>query len=150
MAVCLAANYPDRVGDLVLTGAPLVRLGPGKRPSAGFRLARWLHSVGALSDGRMEWLKKSRGSSDYRNAEGVMRDVLVKVVNESYEGQLSRVRNRVHLLWGGDDHEVPVAVAETALALLADSRMEVLPGVGHLVPVEAPAALRAAIDRAMA
>jgi pimeloyl-ACP methyl ester carboxylesterase len=77
-----------------------------------------------------------------------MRDILVKVVNESYESQLARVEAPVHLVWGADDAEVPVSVAEAALALLADGSLHVLPGVGHFVPTQAPMALREAVERA--
>ena len=148
VAVCLAAKHPELVGPLILTGVPLIKLQTGRRPPLSYRLVRWLNSVGLVSDERMERERKSRGSADYRAASGVMRDILVKVVNESYEGQLSRLQGPVHLLWGADDREVPVSVAEAAGALLSDSTLEVLAGVGHLVPVQAPGALRLAIDRA--
>ena len=148
VAVCLAAKNPDRVGNLVLTGVPLIRLETGRRPPAVYRFVRWLNSIGLLSDERMESEKKRRGSADYRAADGVMRDILVRVVNESYEGQLARIDKRVHLLWGADDAEVPVSVAEAASALLSDSKLDVLPGVGHFVPVNAPNDLRRAIEEA--
>ena len=74
-----------------------------------------------------------------------MRDILVKVVNEGYEPQLRELRNRVLLLWGENDTEVPVAVAEAALRIIRQAggtaELEVLPGVGHLVPTQAPEAI---------
>jgi pimeloyl-ACP methyl ester carboxylesterase len=149
VAVCLAAKHPDRVGPLVVTGAPLIRLQTGRRPPTAYRLVRRLNEMGLISNERLERAKRSRGSADYRAATGIMRDILVKVVNESYEGQLSRIDHPVHLLWGEEDREVPVSVAESASALLADATLEVLPGVGHLLPIEAPDALRAAIERAL-
>jgi pimeloyl-ACP methyl ester carboxylesterase len=150
VAVCIAAKHPDKVGELVLTGVPLIRLETGRRPPAAYRLARWLNSVGLIPDEQLERQKKRRGSADYRAADGVMRDILVRVVNESYEGQLGRIEKRVHLLWGADDSEVPVSVAEAASALLLDSKLEVLPGVGHFVPLEAPEDLQRAIHEALA
>jgi pimeloyl-ACP methyl ester carboxylesterase len=79
-----------------------------------------------------------------------MRDILVKVVNESYEGQLNRNPNLVTLIWGAEDTEVPVWVAVAAAAILANATLVVLPGVGHMVPLQAPEALTRAIDEAMA
>jgi len=74
-----------------------------------------------------------------------MRDILVKVVNEGYEPQLRELRNRVLLVWGENDGDVPVAVAETALRIIRQAggtaELEVLPGVGHLVPTQAPEAI---------
>lgn len=147
--MCLAAKHPDRVGPLVLTGVPLIRLETGRGPSAGYRLARLLNRTGLLSDERFEREKRRRGSADYQAASGVMRDILVKVVNESYEGQLNRVSGSVQLLWGENDTEVPLSVAEAAQALLDDASLEVLPGVGHFAHLEAPDALRNAIEKAM-
>lgn len=150
VAVCLAAKHPERVGPLVLTGAPLIRLETGRRPSPTFRLARWLNRAGVVSDERLEREKRRRGSDDYRAVSGVMRDILVKVVNETYEGQLMRISVPVQMLWGERDEEVPLSVAEAAQALIPDSSLEVLDGVGHFVPLEAPEALRAAIEKALA
>ena len=150
VAVCLAAKQPDRVSSLVLTGVPLIRLETGRGPSAGYRLVRWLNQIGLISEERMERERRNRGSADYRAATGVMRDILVKVVNETYEGQLGRLSNPVQLIWGEDDEEVPVSVAEASQALISDASLEVLPGVGHFVPLEAPDMLRTAIEEALA
>ena len=149
VAVCLAARHPDRVGPLVLTGVPLIRLRSARGPSFTYRTLRRLNQLGVISDERLEREKRRRGSADYRAASGVMRDILVKVVNESYEDQLAEVSSPVHMVWGAEDREVPVIVAERAGALLGGATLEVLPGVGHFVPLEAPQDLRAAIDRAM-
>jgi pimeloyl-ACP methyl ester carboxylesterase len=149
VAVCLAAKHPDRVGPLVLTGVPLIRLETGQRPPTGYRVVRWLNSVGLVSDERLERERKRRGSADYRAADGVMRDILVKLVNESYEGQLSRIEAPVRLVWGENDRDVPVSVAETASALLSDAELEVLKGVGHFVPIEAPEELRRVVWEAL-
>jgi pimeloyl-ACP methyl ester carboxylesterase len=149
VAVCLAAKHPDKVGSLVLTGAPLIRLSIARRPALAYRIGRWLHRVGVIGDERMERMRRNRGSADYRASTGVMRDILVKVVNESYEGQLRRISAPVHLLWGAEDAEVPVSVAEASVALLSNATLEILPGVGHMVPLEAPDALRSAVAKAL-
>jgi pimeloyl-ACP methyl ester carboxylesterase len=110
--------------------------------------------VGVLGDERMERLRQERGSADYRAASGVMRDVLVKVIHESYELELQALRSPVTLLWGSADREVPIAVANRAAEVITSAggrvELEVLDGVGHLVPVQAPDPLRRAIDRALA
>lgn len=145
IAVCLAAAHPDRVGTLIISGAPLVRLAAGRKPSATYRLLRFLNQMGLIGDDRMEEIRRSRGSADYRAATGVMREILVKVVNESYEQELGALRSRVIMLWGADDGEVPVAVAERSLRIIREAggsaELEVLPGIGHLLPMQAPEAI---------
>lgn len=146
VAVHLAAAAPDRVLALVLTGTPLLRRPKGATRNPGFRLARWLHRRGLLSDARIEELKSRHGSPDYRAASGVLRDVYVRVVNEAYDEELGRVECPVELVWGELDRAASAAMATEAADLLRDARLQVLPGVGHFTPQAAPGALRAAID----
>lgn len=151
VAVCVAATHPELVAGLVLSGAPLLRRrdGGGSAPR-GYRLAKWLHRVGVLSDERMEQQRRKHGSADYRNARGVMRDTLVKLVNEDYRSQLAQIVCPVELVWGAEDTAAPLWVAEEAATLLADARLEVLGGVAHDTPALAPDALRGAVERLLA
>jgi len=149
VATVLAADHPELIATLVLTGAPLVRrAGATDRAPRGYRWVRAAHRRGWISEARMEAARQKYGSLDYRRASGVMRDVLVASVNESYEEQLGRIVAPVDLVWGRDDHDVPVAVAERARELLTRSRdvtLEVLADTGHLVPSERPDALVARV-----
>ena len=153
IAVCLASEYPDRVGPLVLTGVPLVRLDPPRKPKLSFRVMRSLNQAGVVSDERMEDLRRKSGSSDYRAATGMMRDIFVKVVNESYENELARVKVPTRLIWGSEDREVPLQVAEGALEILEStgvvSTLEVVTGAGHMLPTQAPEELRRVVDAVM-
>ncbi len=146
VAVNLAATH--RVGALVLTGTPrLVRPSVTSKPAMSFRVVRWLQRRGLVSDERMEALRRQRGSEDYRNASGVMRDVLVRVVNEDYEALLPRVQVPVELVWGDDDTAAPLAQAERAQALFGGpAKVTVVPGAGHLTPLTIPDVLRAAVE----
>lgn len=148
VAVHLATAHPDRVAGIVLTGVPLLfRDDRPARPPRRYRTMRWLHARGLVSDERMEALRHERGSADYRNATGTMRGVLVTVVNETYEERLRDITQPVELVWGDDDDAVPVYVAERSVALFGgEVRLSIVPGVGHLTPLTAPAALRTAID----
>lgn len=152
VAVHLAAAHPDRVGGLVLTGVPLVRRpdAPRRRPAPAFRIGRALHRRGLVPDARMEALRRRYGSADYRAASGVMRSVHVRAVNETYDDVLARVACPVELVWGDDDTDVPVAVAEAASRLLGDATLHLVPGAGHHTPLTAPAALREAVARRLA
>ncbi|HVM07407.1 MAG TPA: alpha/beta hydrolase [Acidimicrobiales bacterium] len=150
VAAHLAERRPDAVAALVLAGVPLLRRTdrpPAKAPAA-FRAAKWLNKRGVLPDERMEAMRKKYGSADYRNADGIMRDVLVKVTNETYEEQLRAIRCPVELVWGENDDAAPVSVAREATTILGErAHLTVLPGVGHQVPIEASSALIEAIER---
>jgi pimeloyl-ACP methyl ester carboxylesterase len=141
IACVVASRHPELVDQLVLTGVPLIRRGHSRAPQR-FRLLRWLNRRGLVSEARMESARQRYGSTDYRNAQGIMRDVLVANVNESYEDELATIVAPVTLLWGERDDVTPEVVATRASAVLrATHTLVSLPGVGHLLPTEAPADL---------
>jgi pimeloyl-ACP methyl ester carboxylesterase len=155
VAVHLAASRPDAVRALVLTGVPLLRLAPPRRPPLAYRAVRAAHRAGLVGEERMERARRRHGSADYAAASGVMRQVHSRVVAEGYEEQLEALSCPVTLVWGDDDATVPIAVAEAALERLrggkcASAELVVLPHAGHLVPISAPGALRDSLSRYIA
>lgn len=56
-----------------------------------------------------------------------------------------RVRCPVRLVWGSDDPMIPTAHGHALVARLRDPQLDELPGVGHLVACESPAAVAAAV-----
>ncbi len=146
VAVRLAALVPDRIDRLVLTGAPLLpREGRRAAPAFSYRVGRFLHRRGLVGDDRMEAMRQRHGSPDYRATQGVMRGVFVKELGERAArgaDDLAAVGCPVDLVWGAEDHEVPVEVADRAQGMLRSSTLVTLPGIGHLTPTEAPDALR--------
>lgn len=147
VALNLAAHSPDRVGALVLTGVPLDRASTRRRPPLGFRVGRALHRAGVVGEKRMERLRFRYGSEDYRAAEGVMRQVLVRSLGERYDDVLARVSCPVELVWGEEDVAAPLGAARAAASRMPLARLTVVPGGGHLLPTTYPAELRHAIER---
>jgi pimeloyl-ACP methyl ester carboxylesterase len=150
VATVVAAQRPELVRALVLTGAPLLRRPPVARPPWRYRALRSLDRRGLVSESRMEGARQRYGSADYRAAHGVMRDVLVASVNESHEEEMARVRAPVVMLWGARDAEVPVEVAERSRTFWSGpSSLRVLDAVAHWVPTEAPGELAASVREAL-
>jgi pimeloyl-ACP methyl ester carboxylesterase len=132
----------------VLTAVPLTRApGPRRRAPSTFRAGRALHRAHLVSDGRMEALRMKYGSTDYRNAVGVLRPILVKAVNEDYLGPLAAFPNPVELVWGEADDEVPPVVAEIAVEKCARGHIEIVPGGGHLTSQMMAETLRSVLLR---
>ena len=147
IAIRLAATYPNRVRAVVLTGVPVTKLHPAKGPDWRYATIRFLRSLGLISEARLENARHRFGSADYRQATGVMRDILVKTVAEDYLDDLSTLHMPVELVWGQYDRPAPVAVAEAALARLPHGRLSVVDDSEHLLDDTLVAALRAAIAR---
>jgi len=148
VAVCLAASRPERIAGLVLSGAPLYRpAGPRPKPRLRFKIARALAAHGMVGEDRLEALRRRYGSSDYRAASGVMRDVLVRTLAEDYESTIGQLTCPVELVWGDDDTAAPLSVARRLEAELPNAHLVVCPGAGHLTPLSVPGELRDAIMR---
>ena len=146
VAVHLATMVPDRIERVVLTGVPLLhRQGRRSRPAVAYRLARRLHRMGMVGEARMEVLRNRYGSPDYRAAQGVMRAVFVRMLDEQYVDQMAAIDHPVDLVWGEADTEVPLEVAVRAQGMFPSARLRTLPGIGHLTPTEAPEMLRAVV-----
>lgn len=147
VALQIVIAHPDRFAGLVLTGAPLVRLHPLRKIHPIYRFGRWAGRRRLLSAARVERLREQYGSADYRAAKGVMREVLVRTINETYEEELRQLNLPVLLVWGSADAEVPLAVAERIAATVDHAELQVLEGVGHDVPLQAPRPLREAVEK---
>jgi pimeloyl-ACP methyl ester carboxylesterase len=146
IALQLAHGWPSLVNRLVLTGVPSMLREPsrGKAPLA-FRLAKKAHAAGLLSDAKMEEQRRKRGSADYRSAEGVMRDTLVKLVNEDYRDLLAGIPAPVTMVWGAGDTAAPLAMAREASGLFPHATLVVSETSGHLLDDALYALLREAL-----
>ncbi len=150
IAVVLASRHPELVKSLVLSGVPLLRKQTTSKSPFVYRLLRSLNKSHLVSDATMERARQRYGSTDYKNASGILRDVLVATVNESYEDELATLNAPVVMVWGSNDMDVPVATAQRAASLLAGSHsLRVVNGIGHLLPSQAPKELVVSVKEAL-
>ena len=98
----------------------------------------------------VEDMRRKRGSSDYNSATPLMRDTLVKVVNEDLEPLIHLVKCPTLLIWGDLDTATPIEDARRMEELIADAGLVVCEGAGHFSyaeqPVKANGALKAFFD----
>ncbi|MGV8969263.1 MAG: alpha/beta fold hydrolase [Microbacteriaceae bacterium] len=142
VAVRLAAKYPHLVSGLVLTGVPLVRLVPAPKPAVAFRVVRALAKAGLVSQVALQKQRDKHGSADYRAAHGVMRDVMVRTVGETYGDDLTRITAPARFVWGAEDTAAPADAGKVASELVAGSRFVEIAGAGHLLEGDLEAAVR--------
>ncbi len=147
VAVRLAAAHPELVSALVLTGVPLVRATAAPRPVLRLRVAKRLRAAHLVPQSVVDRMRKNAGSADYRAAQGVLRDVLVRLVGEDYREDLARVAASgigVHMVWGELDDAAPLAGARLAAEILGVD-VAVVPGAGHLLEGSLADAVRARV-----
>ena len=94
--------------------------------------------VKAMFPDALENLRKKRGSADYQSATPVMRQTLVKVVNEDLKHTLPNIKAPTLLIWGTADTATPLSDAELMEKLIPDAGLVKVQGAGHYSFLEAP------------
>lgn len=71
------------------------------------------------------------GSADYQNASPLMRQAMVKAVNEDLQPLLPRIRVPTLLIWGEQDTATPLTDGQTMERLIPGAGLVTLAGAGH-------------------
>ena len=79
----------------------------------------------------LEKYRRLFGSADYNNASGVLRDTMVRVVNEDLESYLPDIRYPALLIWGDQDDATPMRDAHIMEKMIPDAGLVVIKGAGH-------------------
>jgi hypothetical protein len=98
----------------------------------------------------MESRRAKAGSADYNAATGIMRDIMVKTVNENYDDDLARITAPTWLVWGQNDTAAPTAAGKVASERIRGAHWTVVQGEGHLLTPVLSAAVRNAVNEALA
>lgn len=88
-----------------------------------------------------EW-RNSQGSADYRNATPIMRQCLVKAVNEDLTPLMPKIRQDTLLVWGDQDDATPLSDAKIMEEKIPESGLAVIQGAGHYCFLEQPQVFR--------
>jgi pimeloyl-ACP methyl ester carboxylesterase len=153
VAAELATMAPDRVSHLVLVGSA------GLLPEEGRIFDQMLTS-------HSEYVKSAFSSlaayeaiygSDFPLSDDVLltwainREMVTRVAwkpymyNRQMAPLLTEVDVPTLIVWGGEDQIVPIECGEQFERLLANARLEVIPGCGHAVDMEQPERLAALV-----
>ena len=88
----------------------------------------------------LKWLangmKNKIGSTDYKNADPIMREILVKHVNTDLTEQAKKVKAPTLLIWGTKDEAVPVEDAYALEKLIPDSGVVIYENCTHYAYLE--------------
>lgn len=94
----------------------------------------------------VEKAQEKFGSEDYRNSSPLMREVMVKMLNEDLEEYLPKIKASTLLIWGDKDTATPLADGQKMESLIPDAGLAVLEGTGHFSFAEKWGQCRAILD----
>lgn len=130
-------NLPFSIDKLILTGSAGVV--PKKSPKQIrrqkiYKMTRKIYSsklFTKLFPDALENLRRKNGSADYNAASPLMRQVLVKVVNEDLVHIFPKVTPSTLLIWGRNDTATPLSDGKLMEETMPDAALVVLDNSGH-------------------
>ena len=146
VAILLAAEHPELVGRMILTGAAGIR----KPQSGKVSMKQWLykglkgavnladrtHMFGSLPDKGREALIQRFGSADYKALTPEMRQTFNKVITLDLTDRLHEIKAPTLLYWGAQDTETPLWMGRKMEELIPDAGLVVEAGAGHFAYLE--------------
>ena len=142
VAILLAAEHPDAVGKLLLTGAAGVPSRKSGKTPFKTRVYKALRSlVGRPFMRRLfgeekidlwrEALVQHFGSADYRALTPFMRQTFNRVIAQDLTPCLAKIKSPVLLVWGENDTATPLWMGQLMEKEIPDAGLVVLKGCGH-------------------
>ncbi len=131
ISLIYASKYP--VKKLILFGSPFnVKIKKDTLKMKLLKKAKKLPLAGKLT----EFAKKHIGSTDYRNASPIMRDIMVRHVNTDITELVKKIKCPTLIIWGTNDAAVPLSDAYLLSDLIKDSAVIEYEGCTHYAYLE--------------
>lgn len=135
--MCNRKDLPFKVDKAILVDSAGIL--PPKSNKKSFRTYYYKLGKAILSNvlvrkifpNALESFRKKMGSADYAAASPLMRQVLVKVVNEDLEPLLTGIKCSTLLVWGVNDTATPLSDGEKMEKLIPDAGLVKLENAGH-------------------
>ncbi|WP_026895310.1 alpha/beta fold hydrolase [Clostridiisalibacter paucivorans] len=137
VSIMLANKYPDILSKMVLIDSAGII--PKRKPKYylkvyTFKIMKGIYNLLFFwkeKDKRLEKFYKRYGSQDYRAADGIMRKIMVKVINENLRPYLKNINVPTLLVWGRDDDATPLYMGKIMENEIEGSGLVVLDNAGH-------------------
>ncbi len=141
VALWLAANEPQLVNRLVLTGCAGLRkpqTEEQKKKSQRYQKLKKLYlglekvkPLQSLAESGLKALQQKYGSADYNALSDEMKKTFVKVVNEDLSPLLPRIQASTLLVWGEKDDSTPLWMGQKMEKEIPDAGLVVFEGDDH-------------------
>lgn len=95
---------------------------------------------------RIEHYKQNAGSEDYRNATPIMKECMVKTINEDLTNLLPNIAQETLLIWGEKDDATPLSDGILMSKLIKGSGLVEIKGASHYVFLEKPGYVNSIIE----
>lgn len=129
------SNPTINITDAILIGSAGI---PAKKSIATRLCIKTYKLLKKYAGSLAEKWKDKVGSTDYKNASPIMRQCLVKAVNEDMTPKLSNIKQSVLLIWGENDTATPLSNGVLMEKLIPNAGLSVVKRSGHFCFLERP------------
>ncbi|NDJ86873.1 MAG: alpha/beta hydrolase [Chloroflexi bacterium] len=139
VSLVLGADYPERIGRIVLSNSAGVRLPPPLRAQvalAGYRAVMGFLSLPGLKalkptvEKRVQGFRRMLASEDYLNA-GPLQETFKLVVSQDLLPFAQRIQAPTLLFWGDQDTDTPLVAGRRLEQTIPDASLILFEGAGH-------------------
>ena len=137
VSIILSSKYPNLVHKLILIdSAGIISKRSPKyyiKVYAFKALKKFYLMINSGKDKSqvLESFYNRHGSEDYRQSDGVMRQTMVKVVNDNLRPHLKEIKAPTLLIWGENDDATPLSDGKIMEQEISDCGLVVIKGAGH-------------------
>lgn len=147
LGIVIGATQATQLNGLVLCAAAGISQGNPIKRAVFWVLAKTGKLLPKTLQGAFrKLLYRAAREHDYEKAQGVMREVMRKVVGEDLKPFVPQIRAPLLLLWGRLDRATPLRDARWIQRQQPAAQMTVFDDEGHRLPYSKPAELAARID----
>lgn len=152
IAIRFGIKYPQRIKSLILCASAGIKPKPGLKT----RIIYWIARIGnaiftpkhltRFKDAARNLFYIFLRNKDYVKANGTMKETIKKIFEEDLLPDLSKVKTKTLIIWGEIDKMVPLKYAYIFNEKIKDSKLEILPKIGHSPHLEVPEKLSEIIN----
>jgi len=143
VAIKFAVKYPEKIKSLFLCSSAGI-----KSKSYKSKIFYYCSRIGEYLFSRRPLLKFKNGARntfyqvirqrDYLETKGIMRETIKKVIAEDLFPCLSKIKVKTLIVWGANDRMVPIKYAHIMKKEIPNSKLVILPEIGHGPHLEIP------------
>lgn len=139
IAVIHSLNHSEKVKKMFLVGAAAIRTETVKKKTT-YGLSKVFKFLGYLPFVK-KFFYRFIIKSDYPSTRGIMRDIYLKTIKEDLSDKLENVNVPTLIIWGEKDDITPLKNAYEINSKIKNSKLEIVPQIGHNLHSEVPGKL---------
>jgi pimeloyl-ACP methyl ester carboxylesterase len=144
VAIRFSISYSEKVKKLILVSSAGIKPEWGLKEKIIFQISKIGNAIFSKNhffrfrDGARNLFYRIARIKDYSKAKGVMRETMKKIVEEDLLPELPKIKTETLILWGEKDKIIPLKYAYLFKEKIKNSKLKILPKIGHSPHLEDP------------